>query len=288
MKFCLGTVQLGLNYGINNQIKRQPTKDESYEILRAACENGIEYLDTASAYGMAEELIGKSGVLDNGSLHVITKLDARVHAGFVDEVKKSLQRLKQEKIDGLLLHDALNYYDKLQMAELLKVKEQGFVKHVGVSVYEPKDAVQIAKDGVVDYIQIPYNIFDQRLDHTDFFQLAKRNNIKVFARSSFLQGLILMEPDKIPEQLKEARLYAEKYRTIIYNYGFSATEAALLFCYTHEGIYKVVFGVDTVEQLMNNIITVKKEDRFKECRKALAGITDGISEHILNPSLWEV
>ena len=288
MKLCLGTVQLGLNYGINNQIKRQPTKNEGYQILRTAYENGIEYLDTASAYGTAEELIGESGVLDNGTMHVITKLDARVHSGFVDELKKSLRRFKQENIDGLLFHDTVNYYDNSQMAELQKVKDQGWVRHIGVSVYEPQDALRIAEDGIVDYIQIPYNIFDQRLDCTDFFQLTQKNDIKVFARSSFLQGLILMEPNKIPEQLEEARVYVEKFRTIIYDYGFTITEAAMLFSYTHKGIYRVVFGVDTVEQLMDNLTIVKKADQFKECRTALIGITDGISERILNPSLWGV
>lgn len=281
-------MQLGLNYGINNQIKRQPTRNEGYQILQFACENGIEYLDTASVYGTAEKLIGESGVLNSGTVHVITKLDARVHSGFVDEVKKSLERFEQEYIDGLLLHDALNYYDKLQLKELLGIKEKGLAKHIGVSVYEPQDAFQIAEDGIVDYIQVPYSVFDQRLDNIGFFQLARKNNIKVFARSSFLQGLILMTPNKIPEQLKEARVYVEKYRDVIDGYGFSATEAAMLFSYTHEDVYKVVFGVDTMKQLISNLEIVKKADTFIECRKALIGITAGISEQILNPSLWEV
>lgn len=288
MKLCLGTVQLGLNYGINNQIKRQPTRDEAYQILQSALKKGIEYLDTASAYGIAEELIGESEVLDSGIMHVITKLDARIHSGFVNEVKKSLKRLKQESVDGVLLHDALNYYDRHQLKELLQIKEQKLAEHIGVSVYEPQDAVQIAEDGIVDYIQIPYNVFDQRLDNTDFFSLVERNNIKVFARSSFLQGLILMEPDKVPYQLKEARPYIKRYREILCDYGFSVTEAAMLFSYTHEGIWKVVFGVDTAEQLADNFAIIKRAEQFKECRKALTGITDGISERILNPGLWEI
>lgn len=288
MKLCLGTVQLGLKYGINNQIKRQPTKNEGYKILQSAYEKGIEYLDTASVYGTAEELIGQSAVLDSGVMHVITKLDAGIHSGFVNEVKKSLERLKQKSVAGVLLHDALNYYDRLQLKELLQVKEQGLAKSIGVSVYEPRDAVRIAGDGIVDYIQIPYNVFDQRLDYTDFFQLAQKNNIKVFARSSFLQGLILMEPDKIPYQLKEAEPFIKKYREILCDYEFSAAEAAMLFSYTNENIFNVVFGVDTVEQLDANLETIKKAETFKDCRNALLGIADGISDQILNPGLWEV
>ncbi|MCI8565610.1 MAG: aldo/keto reductase [Lachnospiraceae bacterium] len=288
MKLCLGTVQLGMRYGIHNQIKRQPTKEEAYKILWSAKEYGIKCLDTASAYGNAEELIGESGVLDDGDIRIITKPDAQSRLGIRNEVEQSLKRLKQECIDGLLLHDVSCYYDEKNLAELLKIKEEGLVKCVGVSVYEPEDALRIAGDGEMDYIQIPYNVFDQRLDQTDFFERTEKNGVTVFARSSFLQGLILMEPNQIPKKLWEAKLYIEKFKAIIQEYGFSAAEAAVLFCYTNERIDYVVFGVDTIEQLSENIEITKKADLFRECKEALIGITDGIHEHILNPGLWEV
>ncbi len=288
MKLCLGTVQLGMRYGINNQIKRQPTVNEGYQILETARRQGITYLDTAGAYGEAESLIGKSGILNNDDMHVITKSDVKVYSELRSEVKKSLERLGQTQIDGLLLHDASKYYNKLYVAELLELKRQGLVNHIGVSVYAPRDAVRIAADGLVDYIQVPYNVFDQRLDKSHFWKLTREKGIKVFARSSFLQGLILMEPDRIPEKLKKAGHYIEKYRKIVHQYGYSATEAALLFAYTNENIDKVVFGVDTAGQLSENIEIIKKAYKFKECREALTGLADELSEEILNPGMWEV
>ena len=84
-KLCLGTVQFGMKYGINNQLGRQPTMDESFSMLDYAISNGIGVIDTAAAYGEAEELLGsylkkrqckqevkiisklKPNIIDNGS-----------------------------------------------------------------------------------------------------------------------------------------------------------------------------------------------------------------------------
>ena len=49
-KLCLGTVQFGMKYGINNQIGRQPTWEESFEMLDYALDNGIDTIDTACAW----------------------------------------------------------------------------------------------------------------------------------------------------------------------------------------------------------------------------------------------
>ncbi|MBQ8699417.1 MAG: aldo/keto reductase, partial [Schwartzia sp.] len=58
---CLGTVQLGMKYGVNNELGRQPTRKESYDVLQAALELGIDCFDTASAYGNAETVLGDFG-----------------------------------------------------------------------------------------------------------------------------------------------------------------------------------------------------------------------------------
>ena len=58
-KLCLGTVQFGLKYGVNNTLGRQPYRQECYGIIRKALQTGITCFDTASAYGDAEKLLGK-------------------------------------------------------------------------------------------------------------------------------------------------------------------------------------------------------------------------------------
>ena len=56
-RLCLGTVQFGMNYGINNQ-GGQPTEESCFEMLDLAFENGIDIIDTARAYGTAELVVG--------------------------------------------------------------------------------------------------------------------------------------------------------------------------------------------------------------------------------------
>lgn len=62
-KLILGTVQFGVNYGINNNAG-QVTQTEVNRILEYAAENGIEKLDTSSAYGNSEEALGNSNLIN--------------------------------------------------------------------------------------------------------------------------------------------------------------------------------------------------------------------------------
>jgi aryl-alcohol dehydrogenase-like predicted oxidoreductase len=170
---------------------------------------------------------------------------------------------------------------------LQKAKEDGLVKNIGVSIYDEPEALQAVELGV-DYVQVPYNVFDQRLDATDFFDIAKKNNVTVFARSPFLKGLLLLKPDKLPEHLKYLYPYLEKFISIAQEYQFTPTEAALYFVSESCRAKYIVFGIDTLEQLVQNIDIINlpisnEKDSFivkiKECFKDL-------NRGAINPSLW--
>jgi len=290
-KLCLGTVQFGLNYGVKNELGRKPQKKESFEVLNVAIEDGITSFDTASVYGNAEQLLGEFGI-GNYRVEVITKLRPNIMGNVAEniekEIKHSLQRLKLDYLNGYLLHDAKDFYRKEIIKGLQICKKQGFVRNIGVSVYEPEDALNVVRSRAVDYIQIPYNVFDQRLDETDFFELANKNNVKVFARSAFLQGLLLMDIERLPSCLIEAKPYLQKFNKIIDDYGYSKNDAAFLFSYCHEGIDRVVFGVETKEQLKKNIEIISNFGNFKTCYQKLHRRFVGIKEKIIVPSLWKI
>ena len=290
-KLCLGTVQFGLNYGVKNELGRKPQKKESFEVLNVAIEDGITSFDTASVYGNAEQLLGEFGI-GNYRVEVITKLRPNIMGNVAEniekEIKHSLQRLKLDYLNGYLLHDAKDFYRKEIIKGLQMCKKQGFVRNIGVSIYEPEDALNVVRSRAVDYIQIPYNVFDQRLDETDFFELANKNNVKVFARSAFLQGLLLMDIERLPSCLIEAKPYLQKFNKIIDDYGYSKNDAAFLFSYCHEGIDRVVFGVETKEQLKKNIEIISNFSNFKTCYQKLHRRFVGIKEKIIVPSLWKI
>ena len=296
-KLVLGTVQLGMNYGLNNT-HGQPTKEESLLILDEALAAGIDTFDTAYAYGNAEEVLG-AWIQERslaGKVRVISKMKPHALNDYPDgtkaadvvqtEIEKSLKRLHVDFLDGYLFHSPHYIYLRHMVEGLQKAKSGGMAKNIGVSTYDEGEALQAAELGV-DYIQVPYNAFDQRLDATGFFGVAKKNNVTVFARSPFLQGLLLMQPDQLPERLAHVRPYLEQFIEIIKQYRLSPAEASLFFVKARCPADHVVFGVETLPQLKEDISIMRDSvavtggwmDELERCFR-------GMNRGVINPSLW--
>lgn len=297
-KLCLGTVQFGQCYGIKNERHRQPTQEECFGILDAARAQGVAYLDTASIYGTSEQVLGAYGLAGKG-LRVCTKLrpddtarSASEEAAFVvAEARASLARLRLPRVYGYLLHRAADMTRPGVLDGLAQVRALGLAEHVGVSIYEPEEALAVVRQPELDLIQIPYNALDQRLDRAGFFdEAAKRKasgrTFEVFARSAFLQGLLLMDADHLPGNVRPAAPFVRRFQDIAQAHGFSPAEAAMLYSLTHPGIDHVVFGVDTVEQIQTNLAIAEKSVGFAACAAALRGAFDDVPREVVVPSLW--
>lgn len=288
-KLCLGTVQFGLKYGVNNALGRQPDRQECYGIIGRALQTGITCFDTASAYGDAETLLGNYS-WGKYSPKIISKLSPECPDDrhiVIEKIKESLQRLGMNQLYGYMLHRGADMQKVAVMDGLVSAKELGLVEKIGVSIYEPDEALQAANDDRIDIIQIPYNVLDRRLDKFDFFDIAKGNHKEVFARSAFLQGLLLMKPEKAEVNVPKSGEWIAKFQEVAKCYGYTPAEAAMLYSLCHEGIDHVVFGVDTVGQLEDNLAIQKKKDGFGNCYKALKVMfMDNIPREILVPSLW--
>jgi aryl-alcohol dehydrogenase-like predicted oxidoreductase len=295
-KLVLGTVQFGLDYGINNK-NGKPARESAFSMLNFAYERGIRTFDTAYAYGNAEEILGEFSHSQNlgKDIKIITKLKPNIilelQGGIFNiiasNLKESLKRLQRDYIDGYLLHTPEYVREEEIVSALNDLKKQGLVKNIGVSVYEEEDAIYAANLKEVDYIQIPYSIFDQRLDKTDFFKLAKKNDKKIFARSAFLQGLFFMPEDKIPQHLENAKAYLRELDKIINKYNLSRQQATLLFSLNNENIDHVVFGVDNMEQLSEDIDIAKQNIDCKQCIEEMKEKFANIEKNIIFPSLWK-
>lgn len=290
-KLCLGTVQFGLKYGINNVLDRQPDINECFDILDYAMAHGVTCFDTASGYGNAEQILGKYANFDS-TVKIVSKLKPQVVASevlqqsIVHDCQETLVRLNQKKLYGYLLHHAEDMYNNRVLDDLQKCKEVGLTENIGVSVYTPEEAMYAAKNTKLDFIQIPYNVLDQRLNFNGFFTVAKQHNIKVFARSAFLQGMLTLEIEKLEAKMPEAVAYIAKFDKICKSFGFTRKEAAFLFCYCHPAIDYVVFGVDTVAQLNENVTLIKRRECFQDCYKTLYGTFTNVKNEIINPSMW--
>lgn len=294
-KLVLGTVQLGLEYGINNK-HGKPSLEYSYRILDKAYEIGIRTFDTAYAYGNAEEVLG-SWISENGlknDIKVISKLKPNIFDEVEcsknvirEQVTQSLERLRIDSLNGYLFHTPAYVYRDDAIKGLLYCKSEGLIKNCGVSIYEEKEALYAAEHNLIDYIQVPYNVLDQRLDKTDFFKKTKLNNKIVFARSPFVQGLVFMDSNSVPPHLNKAKEYLVSLDDIVTKNSITRLIASMLFPFYNAGNDYIVFGVDTVEQLVDDCNIVMGNFRIEACVNMLKqefGVTD---KNIVIPSLWK-
>jgi uncharacterized protein len=295
-KMVLGTVQFGMDYGINNPTG-MPSRKQSLNMLDFAWQKGVRIFDTAYNYGKAEEILGefiKTRKL-NSKIKIVTKLKPNILDANSDPViititknlDESLHRLNINYVNGYLLHTPSYIYNKKVVSSLLDLKKQGLVKNIGVSIYDEEDALYSAKLKDVDYIQVPYSIFDQRLDKTQFFKIAKNNGKTIFARSAFLQGLLFMKEKRIPNHLQMAKPYFKRLDIILRKYDISRNQAALLFSYKNNYIDYLVFGVDNLSQLKENLEIVKKDININDLIRELKDSFVNIEKYIIFPSLWK-
>lgn len=294
-RLCLGTVQFGLAYGINNKTGK-PGRDEVFAMLDYALAQGIEYIDTAAAYGNAEEILGDYFTERKvpPDLKVISKLMPNLLSDHImdaeplviKEIEKSLARLRLNCLEGYLLHTPTDFYNPSIIRGLKQAKEMGLIKNLGVSIYETQHAMDVVASGLVDYIQIPYNVLDQRLDKPDFYSLARKNGVMVFGRAPFLQGLLFMSPDEVPEHMARAGDYLQEFAAISLKHKLARAEATLLFSAQNPGIDRVVFGVDNLIQLKEDIAVIAHCTADASCREELQQHFSNMAKEIIFPSLW--
>jgi uncharacterized protein len=251
-KLILGTVQFGLNYGINNTTGK-PNEEQVFEVLDYAAQNGIKILDTADAYGNAASLIGnyissrKSGFLTNTKF---TRSQLTLH----QQVSASLEALSSDRINVYFYHhiDDFNHNPNL-LPQLQILKEKGLIKKIGISVYSNAEFKQIIDSDGLDVIQLPFNLLDNNSQRGELLAQAKEKNKEIQVRSVFLQGLFFMPIDSLPEKLKPLKIYLEKIHSIAIENNMSLEQLALSYVLNNPLIDYVIIGVDTLDQLKKNL-----------------------------------
>jgi len=278
VKLALGTVQFGLDYGVNNNLGQIPT-DEAKKILNYAKDKGIVTLDTASGYGNSEQVLGEIGVND---YKVITKTSSLEDGE--DEVIKnfyqSLDYLKVDQVDGLLIHNINDTKDKKfdnLFSKLIELKKEGLVKKIGFSSYTPEQVDFLLANFDFDLIQLPFNVFDARLISGGQLKELKKKNIEIHARSVFLQG-VLLDFDNLPSYFSFWVPQFNQYQEIVKRSGLSLLEYALNFALNTQELDKILVGVNSLSQLSNIVNSSKLDTNLQ------AFTVD--DENLLNPGLW--
>lgn len=259
--------------------------------LAAALESGIDFFDTALAYGhgrserLVGEVIGASGERDR--VRIATKVppmnwqwparhDAPLRDVFpADWIRecayRSLGNLGGDPIDLLQLHvwtDAWaedgEWYDAL-----CALREEGAIRAFGVSVndHDPASALAVTRSGRIDTIQVIYNVFDQSPE-AELFPAAQAADVGVIVRvpldESSLGGTlrpdtVFAEGDMRRSYFRGARLAetvkrVERLRPLLAAGGQTLAQGALRFCLSHPAVSTVIVGSVDPGHILENVL----------------------------------
>jgi aryl-alcohol dehydrogenase-like predicted oxidoreductase len=254
-EIALGTVQFGQDYGVSNMDGRTMPKEVA-QILRSARDNGIRLLDTAATYGESETVLGGQRAPEMG-FDIVTKAPPlqpgmEIQTQISQAMEDSLQRMGCPQVYAVLAHrceDILGAHGEETYAALRRLKDKGLVSKIGASVYSPEQALGIIERFRVDIVQLPLNLFDQRMHTSGTIDKLASASIEVHARSCFLQGALLMDPEGLPHFLEPLQAKLIKLHRDMTDSGLTAMQGALAHSMHCAGVSAVIVGVCSVVQL---------------------------------------
>ncbi len=261
---------------------------ESLESLQLAIDLGCNFFDTAWAYGdgRSESLLGQTVRANPGKrLYTATKippknrvwpsrreftLDETFPPEYIEEyVHKSLENSGLPSFDLIQFHVWEDAWvkDGRWAKKLDELRKQGLIQAVGISInrWEPWNGVEAARSGLVDAVQVIYNIFDQNPED-ELFPACQENDVAVIARVPFdegtLTGTLTMDsrwPEGdwrnsyfVPENLKSSLEHVERVKARLPK-GMSMTEIALRFILNEPRVSTIIPGMRKRRHVESNI-----------------------------------
>ncbi len=260
---------------------------ESLASLQRAVDLGCNFFDTAWAYGdgHSEQLLGKVLRANPGKrLYTATKvppknrrwparreysLDDCYPPEYIEEyVDKSLANLGVKTLDLIQLHTWEDKWldDNRLLSVIEKLRESGKVRAFGLSLnrWEPWNGVRAVRSGVVDAVQVIYNIFDQNPED-ELFPACREKDVAVIARVPFdegsLTGALTLESTWpagdwrntyfVPENLKATVERVETLKSIRRG-GISLAEMALRFILNNKDVSTIIPGMRRIANVEGN------------------------------------
>lgn len=279
-------------WGIGQSMWVGADDDESLRSLRRAVELGVTFIDTALQYGEghSEELVGRVVREADQTVHVATKMPpknmqwparpgVRAEEAFpadwvVECTERSLRHLGLDAIDVQQMHvwsdEWVDQGDWLEAIE--RLKNEGKIRFFGVSIndHEPASALRLVESGIVDSVQVIYNIFDQSPED-ELFDAVQAADVGVIVRVPFDEGALTgrITPDtEFPEGDFRNAYFAgdrkaevwERVQAIARGLATSTPEMpeyALRFCLSHPAVSTVIAGMRSVRNVEANAVAVE-------------------------------
>lgn len=290
----LGTVQFGLDYGFT----KAKNQNEVNDILDCCLVHGINFIDTARDYGDSEEKIGSYI-----KMHPEANITVSTKIGYIKEgqcknenfknvvrqsIETSLQCLQKASIELLSLHQTDEYiiHNSDFWEVINEFKERNIIHLFGVSVYEVENARELINEygDFIDFIQIPYNIFDRRFDQ--IASLLTEKNIDVVSRSAYLKGIITIVEQEIPKELSNIKKFKRKLADLAESLNFNVQMLALLFVLNKEYISTTILGVNNTKEIEENVQALSKRGQLLDYEELLRELSIK-DEFLIDPRRWK-
>jgi aryl-alcohol dehydrogenase-like predicted oxidoreductase len=272
-RIILGTAQFGSLYGVANKNKASINKKDCIKILNFCKKNKIRHIETARNYNNSEKKLGESGIHNFNIITKIPKLNLRLsNFKIAKQINnyylQSCSNLRTKKIYALLLHRGEQLLSKkgdIIYNSLLMLKKQKLVSKIGISVHDPMCLKKIIKKYQLDIVQVSFNILDNRIYNLNIVNFLKEKNVKIYCRSIFLQGLLLMKSYKIKMHLRK---HLQSFFLNTADKLKNKLNLCLSHVFSHKEIDKLIIGIDNLDQLKEiskilKILTLKKYTHYQ-------------------------
>ena len=283
-KICIGSANFGLNYGYK---KKKLNKKKIKIIIDYSYKMGINCIDTAISYGNTHKILGD---LQSKKFNFVTKLPLppkktkSLKNWCISTVIKAKKKLKIDHIYGLLIHDTKILENKNNANEIYEalniLKKKKIINKVGLSIYDPTELDYYFNTYKFEIIQFPFNIFDRRILNSGWLQKLSKKKVELHARSVFLQGLLLIELEKIPKKLKKWNKYFLKLNKFAEKKNISKKRACISFVRKYKTIDKFVIGINDLDQLKENLTL------FGDKIIKIPSNLEVKAQKLLNPKMW--
>lgn len=294
----LGTVQLGMAYGWDHQ--PPPPDHRAIGLIHRALELGINYIDTAAAYGHSESLVGRAcaglqcrpviatklSIRDSASAQLLTGQALR--QSVEQTLCQSLQALGVDVLELVQLHSLDTRFATPELLDLLaQYCQRGWVRYWGVTTYSeeaPLDALEHPE--LICALQIPYSALDRRMEHK-VLPRAQAQGTGVVLRSIFLQGVLSQRLGSLPAALADLAPLAAPLLRLARDAGMELSELALRFAAFAPGAHSAIFGTTSVSELEANIRAVEAGPLPPDLVAAIRAISVADAT-LLNPGNWKL
>jgi aryl-alcohol dehydrogenase-like predicted oxidoreductase len=294
-RVAVGTAQLGMNYGVANQTGR-PSEEHARELVQSAIGQGLNWFDTAAAYGDSEAVLGRTftALEIRDRVNVVSKgsLLSSECPSLTSQVNRSLERLCIPRLHTWLLHDEkeLSAWNEKNRCEAHALLNSQRVSSFGASVYHPEQGIVAVEKHSLTAVQFPANPFDRRFLRAHVANRLARSGAQLYVRSIYLQGLCLMEPAKVPSHIFRGHEAVQTLADFCRRHGFERDQFCLHYVLqrTAEVGARLVIGVERLEQLNRNAAILSAPPIPSACLDEWDTLWPDDCEDLVLPFRWNV